>query len=404
MFLDDRMHMSCMLKGKHRCEDLDEIDNELKKCGKYSNCKRICQTVKCDSNVQSSHVSNSSSTSGGPSTSNYEQSNKYETQSNHSDSQTSFEFPCKQHHTLKQKNCDNLEKYDKFNDEISNNEQHTKTPKLDIELSKDEIREVMQVLNQNSHKTKNDLKQQSKNKTNILRNVILKNYHRHKDEKVHHYDNENSTNLFSKEINSSNLTFDKDDWIQMANCDLKCVRNNEHLDFNSLKKCEKTSDCDFRLCDKLCENSDIIQVKNKKKTKIYIDPDCDNISHEPKAISNCKMRDISNINVLNNTNNKEKLLFYQTQNFKSNGTETDKNKSTNENNTIVIDIPSPTDQARFRKSFDNAACMVFHSKTGLPLTSSPAPVRKGKKCFDFDSSINSVSAIKRSVFYVQFKC
>lgn len=58
-------------------------------------------------------------------------------------------------------------------------------------------------------------------------------------------------------------------------------------------------------------------------------------------------------------------------------------------------IPSALEQAKFRKNLDSAASMVFHSRTGLPLTSSPAPVRRGKSCFDFDSSINSVSAIKR---------
>lgn len=58
------------------------------------------------------------------------------------------------------------------------------------------------------------------------------------------------------------------------------------------------------------------------------------------------------------------------------------------------DVPSHVEQIKFRKSLDNAASMVFHSRTGLPLTSSPAPVRRGKR-FDFDSTITSVSAIKR---------
>lgn len=60
-----------------------------------------------------------------------------------------------------------------------------------------------------------------------------------------------------------------------------------------------------------------------------------------------------------------------------------------------VEIPTALEQAKFRKDLDNAASMVFHSRTGLPLTSSPAPVRRGKTCFDFDSTINSVSAIKR---------
>lgn len=58
-------------------------------------------------------------------------------------------------------------------------------------------------------------------------------------------------------------------------------------------------------------------------------------------------------------------------------------------------VPSAQDKAKFRRSLDSAASMVFHSRTGLPLTSSPAPVRRGTTCFDFDSTLNSVSAIRR---------
>lgn len=60
-------------------------------------------------------------------------------------------------------------------------------------------------------------------------------------------------------------------------------------------------------------------------------------------------------------------------------------------------VPSVSEMDRFRWRLDSAASMVFHSRTGLPLTSSPAPLRRGKSCFDFDSSINSVSGIKRLV-------
>lgn len=58
-------------------------------------------------------------------------------------------------------------------------------------------------------------------------------------------------------------------------------------------------------------------------------------------------------------------------------------------------VPSSGDKDSFRKSFDSAASMVFHRRTGLPLTSSPAPLRKGKAKFDFDSSITSPHDIKR---------
>lgn len=63
------------------------------------------------------------------------------------------------------------------------------------------------------------------------------------------------------------------------------------------------------------------------------------------------------------------------------------------------DIPSTSEMDRFRWRLDSAASMVFHTRTGLPLTSSPAPLRKGKSCFDYDSSINGVSGIKSALFH-----
>ena len=72
-----------------------------------------------------------------------------------------------------------------------------------------------------------------------------------------------------------------------------------------------------------------------------------------------------------------------------------------EHNPFNSEVPSVLEQEKFRKSLDSAASMVFHSYIGLPLTSSPAPVRRGNSRFDFDSSLNSVSAIKRFVIFVQ---
>ncbi|XP_041987098.1 uncharacterized protein LOC121738881 isoform X3 [Aricia agestis] len=63
------------------------------------------------------------------------------------------------------------------------------------------------------------------------------------------------------------------------------------------------------------------------------------------------------------------------------------------------EVPSPTEVDRFRWRFDSAASMVFHHKTGLPLTSSPAPLRRGSTCFDFDDSINGVSGIKSALYH-----
>ncbi|XP_015127431.1 uncharacterized protein LOC107048652 [Diachasma alloeum] len=61
-------------------------------------------------------------------------------------------------------------------------------------------------------------------------------------------------------------------------------------------------------------------------------------------------------------------------------------------------VPSAIEQERFRRSLENAASMVFHSRTGLPLTSSPAPLRRGSCCFDYDSSLNTVSSKRSALF------
>ncbi|XP_037573160.1 protein FAM214A [Dermacentor silvarum] len=61
-------------------------------------------------------------------------------------------------------------------------------------------------------------------------------------------------------------------------------------------------------------------------------------------------------------------------------------------------VPTAAERAQFRRSLDSATSMVFHQKTGLPLTSSPAPLRKSGASFDFDDSLTSVSAIKRALF------
>ena len=66
-------------------------------------------------------------------------------------------------------------------------------------------------------------------------------------------------------------------------------------------------------------------------------------------------------------------------------------------------VPTPEDCAHFRQSFDSATSMVFHRRTGLPLTSSPAPLRRGKDKFDFDESITSPHDIKKALFSKKMK-
>lgn len=71
-----------------------------------------------------------------------------------------------------------------------------------------------------------------------------------------------------------------------------------------------------------------------------------------------------------------------------------------EDETVERGVPSAIEQERFRRSLENAASMVFHSRTGLPLTSSPAPLRRGSCCFDYDSSLNSVSSKRRYIIVI----
>lgn len=130
------------------------------------------------------------------------------------------------------------------------------------------------------------------------------------------------------------------------------------------------------------------------------DSSCDNTSESDifniKCSSNnlncdsqkCKNKEITNGQVASIRSARQKITFDDENEVQSSST---KNGAV-EN---ASNIPSALEQAKFRKNLDSAASMVFHSRTGLPLTSSPAPVRRGKSCFDFDSSINSVSAIKR---------
>lgn len=158
-------------------------------------------------------------------------------------------------------------------------------------------------------------------------------------------------------------------------------------------KCERDKNCDK-------SESDIFSIKQTNNFNVYVDKHCD--SPIPK-VKQKKIRDISNLEVPKKSHASKKLTFDDFDNCQLIDSN-DEQKITFEDFTLnnacdkdgkFTDVPSQLEQAKFRKNLDNAASMVFHSRTGLPLTSSPAPVRRGKSCFDFDSSINSVSAIKR---------
>lgn len=277
--LDDRMHTSCTLKGKHRCEDLEDLDAKENQF--------LARTQRCNAE-EHSHLF--------PSTSRRNLDRKHQNEN----------VDCK----IRQQNIKN----DEYN--------------------------------------KNDLSK-TKNNGQILLEAILRS-------------GQKNTNGVVK-------------------CDEKLVQDVERpLDLSQASANACGSDSNNSSCDK--SESDIFNYKNKS-FKIY-DENCDSSMPIPKQK---KIRDISNIDISKISSRvkaRQKITFDDPISIR-----TDEKDGLN----CMVDVPSASEQAKFRKNLDSAASMVFHSRTGLPLTSSPAPVRRGKSCFDFDSSITSVSAIKRYV-------
>jgi len=59
-------------------------------------------------------------------------------------------------------------------------------------------------------------------------------------------------------------------------------------------------------------------------------------------------------------------------------------------------VPSVPSRATFRRSLDSATSAAFSQKTGLPLSSSPAPLRKGS-AFHFDASLTKVKTFSSAL-------
>lgn len=258
--------------------------------------------------------------------------------------------------TLKGKHrCDDYEEYENCCRSFKCREQPStskfgESSKKDLELSNKEFNEVLNVLKKSTIK---------KNKGDILLDAILRS---------------SKTNVYK--------------------CETQKLKSGIFLERNkrkSVKLNNLTSECaNESLCDKIsCDKNSLSDNINISDTR-----DCDNVKRKKTEL---KMRDISNVFSIEYLEKRQKVKVKQKITFDNDNTESDqeeKNKQTQNG----IGIPTASDQAKFRKNLDSAASMVFHSRTGLPLTSSPAPVRRGKSCFDFDSSINSVSAIRRYVF------
>lgn len=82
------------------------------------------------------------------------------------------------------------------------------------------------------------------------------------------------------------------------------------------------------------------------------------------------------------------------------GERVEKRRAEDEDEEDEDSVPSSNKKNAFRKSLNSATSMVFHRRTGLPLTSSPAPMRRGAK-FDFDCGISQPKDIKRALFEPQ---
>ncbi|XP_044264670.1 protein FAM214A [Tribolium madens] len=278
--VDDRMHTVCTLKGKHRCEDFEEVENV--KSNREVAIKRLCQNGK-------KHYP---STSRPKLTVDVHKANTY----------CKSDWPRQFHQSQSEKNRLN-------------------SHKNDLKVVQDKGKLLLDAIERSALKSTNE------------RSV------REGDRR----------------------------------CDENCVQS------------ERKDESDTGSCD--MSESDISSIKGKSKYDINVDT-CD--SPIPK-LRHKKIRDVVNIDHAIKGIRK-KLTF--DDDFEICDKE--------ENGKSEADIPSALEQAKFRKDLDNAASMVFHSRTGLPLTSSPAPVRRGKSCFDFDSSINSVSAIKSALFPTSF--
>lgn len=181
-----------------------------------------------------------------------------------------------------------------------------------------------------------------------------------------------------------------------ASCDFKCVQR-----CTNVSECE----CDNNIisCDKRSVSGDNCSIRDNAKFKIYVDDKAKYCDSAIPITKHKKLTDISNVHD-RRQGARKKITFEDgvSDGTGRSGVSFPTDAFFKDGLFCGIDIPSALEQAQFKKSLDNATSMVFHSRTGLPLTSSPAPIRRGNSCFDFDSSINSVSAIGRLVIHYPY--
>lgn len=365
--IDDRMHTACTLKGKHRCEDYDDYDNWSQGNGNSLKFKRICSP----SSSENYMCKPSTSKCGELPNVNYSTYNYSKYGAKDVEDETCLKF-----------------------NENAKVEQRVKKSKMMFNFSE-------QVDNSDRVNTNDLNKGQQQSKGDILLNALIRSSHLKK--KTGDESNADDKILSKPSTECALKNNDCKQENKNVSCDSKCVQN-----FGSnvpiLRENAMNGECNTNnsLCDKTRASGDNFSIKDKSNNNnIYLEKKyCD--SPIPK-IKHKKVLDLSNLDddqyIRKKFKARQKLTF-------TDGSEDNRDKlrdkyfqdkltalKKNEAEKELYDVPSPTEQAQFRKSLDNATSMVFHSRTGLPLTSSPAPIRRGKSCFDFDSSITSVSAI-----------
>ncbi|XP_066157619.1 atos homolog protein A [Euwallacea fornicatus] len=186
-----------------------------------------------------------------------------------------------------------------------------------------------------------------------------------------------------------------------ANIDLRTVQDKGQLLLDAIersgqrsshnnvqKNLPKLSECDNFYCD-TSESDKLFSCKEKYSFNNGVNH-CDNHSKRVR-----KMRDLCDSRLSNaicaSTGAHKKITFNEEEALPSGKTLPK-----------LIYPADRHDHIKVKRNLGNTTPAVFDNRTGLPLSSSPAPIRKGQTRFDFDSTLDSVSAIKSALFSSSF--
>ncbi|CAG9766500.1 unnamed protein product [Ceutorhynchus assimilis] len=213
---------------------------------------------------------------------------------------------------------------------------------------------------------------------------------RNKKTKSNHHNNFESTTTTMAMQTEENHTTTANNWRNFNDLKTPPVvqqqQDKGRILLDAIERCsvqKQQNECRDNFCD--MSESDKSFISRRENNTNFINSHCDRFK---------KLQDVSNISKAAGA--RRKLTFDSEDNESSTST------NNNNNNAIIRDIPIVQDQGKIRRNLGNTTSTVFHARTGLPLSSSPAPIRKGKNGFDFDSSLDTVSAIKSALFSSSF--